>query len=120
MATPMRLSNRKRHRSVECALSLPVESKFYGGWTKYVLRRAMDSRLPAAITWRIRKIGFEAPSAIWLREHSEEMRREVLASPLLAELSRPGVLEHSYGDLHHAVRWRLYSVALWSRLFGVR
>ena len=107
------------YRSVECALSLPVETKFHGGWTKYVLRRAMDSCLPASITWRIRKIGFEAPSAIWLREHAEEMRREVLASPLLAGLSRPGVLEHSYADLHHTVRWRLYSVALWARLFAV-
>jgi asparagine synthase (glutamine-hydrolysing) len=107
------------YRSVECALSLPVETKFHGGWTKYVLRRAMDSCLPASITWRIRKIGFEAPSAIWLREHAGEMRREVLASPLIAGLSRPGILERSYDGLHHAVRWRLYSVALWARLFGV-
>jgi hypothetical protein len=58
-------------------------------------------------------------SAIWLREHAGEMRREVLASPLIAGLSRPGMLEHSYDGLHHAVRWRLYSVALWARLFGV-
>ena len=58
-------------------------------------------------------------STIWLREHAGEMRREVLESPLIAELSRPGILEHSYGSLHHAVRWRLYSVALWARLFDV-
>ena len=107
------------YRSVECALSLPVESKFQGGWTKYVLRRAMDSCLPASITWRIRKIGFEAPSGIWLREHSEEMRREVLTSPFVAGMSKPGMLERSYANLHYSVRWRLYSVALWARLFGV-
>jgi len=107
------------YRSVECALSLPVESKFHGGWTKYVLRRAMDSDLPASITWRVRKIGFEAPSAVWLRAHAQEMRREVLASPLIAELSRPGMLEHSYVGLHQSVRWRLFSVALWARVFGV-
>ena len=107
------------YRSVECALSLPVESKFRAGWTKYVLRRAMDSCLPASITWRIRKIGFEAPSGIWLREHSEQMRHEVLASPFVAAMSKPGMLERSYADLHYSVQWRLYSVALWARLFGV-
>jgi asparagine synthase (glutamine-hydrolysing) len=105
--------------SVECALSLPVESKFRSGWTKYALRRAMDRDLPESITWRVRKIGFEAPSHTWMRLHADAMRREVLGSALLAELSKPGALDAGYGAMHRSVRWRLYSVALWARLFSV-
>ena len=42
------------------------------------------------------------------------------ASKLVAELARPGWLEGNYGRLHPTTRWRLFSVALWEREFGVR
>lgn len=107
------------YRSVECALKLPVESKFQSGWTKYALRLAMDETLPKSITWRVRKLGFEAPSERWIPRHLETMKREVLASKILAEISKPGTLAKHYDSLHHSIQWRLYSVALWERVLSV-
>lgn len=49
------------HRLVEFVFSLPNEFKLNDGWTKYILRKAFDGRLPDKITWRRNKVGFEAP-----------------------------------------------------------
>lgn len=106
-------------RSVETALALPSEAKFHRGWTKWLLRARMDSRMPHDVTWRRWKIGFEAPTATWLRMHAAPMRETVLSSKLLAELGHRGKLECSYNTMHAATRWRLFSVAAWEHVFHV-
>ena len=106
-------------RSVEAALSLPAEAKFHKGWTKWLLRKAMASRLPQEVTWRRWKIGFEAPAATWMRLHAGRMQEAVEQSVLIGELARPGWLARNYKSMHAATRWRLYSVAMWERVFNV-
>jgi asparagine synthase (glutamine-hydrolysing) len=106
-------------RSVEIALALPSEAKFHRGWTKWLLRARMDSRLPHDVTWRRWKIGFEAPTATWLRMHAAPMREAVLSSKLLAELGNRATLERSYDRMHAATRWRLFSAAAWEREFRI-
>lgn len=54
------------HRLVNLALSLPTELKIRGGWTKYVLRRAVPE-LPREVRWRRDKEGFLTPEERWLR-----------------------------------------------------
>jgi asparagine synthase (glutamine-hydrolysing) len=39
-------------RMVELCVSLPPELKLQQGWTRYILRRAMEGILPPAIQWR--------------------------------------------------------------------
>jgi len=107
-------------RSVETALALPAEAKFRRGWTKWVLRKAMERLLPREITWRRWKIGFEAPARTWLHAHEVTMRDAVLASALVGEFARPGWLARNYARMHAGTRWRLFSVAAWEREFGVR
>jgi len=53
---------------VEYLFSLPIEMKLHSGWTKYILRKAMEPLLPPEITWRRDKIGYEPPQRSWL-EH---------------------------------------------------
>ena len=36
----------------------PRQSKLSGGWTRLILRKAMDGLLPASIQWRRDKINF--------------------------------------------------------------
>lgn len=45
-------------RLVELCLSLPDEQKLDGGWSRLVLRRAMEGILPASIQWRPDKLEF--------------------------------------------------------------
>ena len=55
------------HNLVEFAHSLPAEFLIHDGWTKYILRKSMESYLPKEITWRKDKLGFQAPQIDWLK-----------------------------------------------------
>jgi asparagine synthase (glutamine-hydrolysing) len=57
------------HRLVELAFSLPAEDKIRDGWSKYILRQAMQDYLPEKITFRRDKKGFVTPGENkWLRQ----------------------------------------------------
>ncbi|HEX4849205.1 MAG TPA: asparagine synthase (glutamine-hydrolyzing), partial [Puia sp.] len=45
------------HELVEFIFSLPSSFKIHAGWTKYLLRKCMQSELPDQIVWRKDKIG---------------------------------------------------------------
>jgi asparagine synthase (glutamine-hydrolysing) len=73
--------------------SLPSHFKIRQGWTKWLLRKSMEDRLPAAIAWRRDKIGYEPPQRLWmqdpiLQEYIHEARRKLVKANILA----PGVL----------------------------
>ncbi|MBA3664202.1 MAG: asparagine synthase (glutamine-hydrolyzing) [Bacteroidetes bacterium] len=55
------------HKLVEFIFSLPDEYKLNNGWTKFVLRKAMNNILPNDICWRVDKIGYEPPQKEWLK-----------------------------------------------------
>jgi asparagine synthase (glutamine-hydrolysing) len=55
------------HELVEFLFTLPPSYKISGGWTKRILRYAMEPILPAPITWRVEKLGFEPPQEQWLK-----------------------------------------------------
>jgi asparagine synthase (glutamine-hydrolysing) len=107
------------YRLVELNLSLPDTLKIRDGWTKWILRRAMNDRMPRDIVWRKNKFGFEAPDDLWLKTHGAEMARAVQASPMLDELADMAKLKSAYGRLDKRSRWRLYSLALWEDQFKV-
>jgi asparagine synthase (glutamine-hydrolysing) len=54
------------HRLVEFACSLPDEWKLRDGYSKFVLRQAMSSDLPEAITRNRTKLGFGMAEQFWL------------------------------------------------------
>lgn len=54
------------HKLVEFVFSLPSEYKIRDGWTKYVMRKAMEDVMPKEITWRTDKIGYEPPQKKWM------------------------------------------------------
>lgn len=107
------------YRLVELSLSLPVGFKIREGWTKWILRKSMQDRMPADVTWRRNKYSFNAPDSIWLKKHAEEMKSAVAASDLVASVTRPEALVAGFHDLPLRSQWRLYSVALWQKAFGV-
>jgi asparagine synthase (glutamine-hydrolysing) len=107
------------HRLVEVALSIPLYYKLSGGWTKWLLRQLMEGRLPDAIAWRCNKLSYDAPDRIWLGRHRPEMERAILASDLLRCISHPRRLKAKIGRINHRCLWRLYSVALWEKAFGL-
>ena len=56
------------HELVEFIFSLPSHFKIHDGWTKWILRKTVEKKLPPEIVWRKDKIGFEPPQKSWM-EH---------------------------------------------------
>jgi asparagine synthase (glutamine-hydrolysing) len=55
------------YQLVEFLFTLPPQLKIKEGWTKWLLRKAMEPLLPKEIAWRKDKIGFEPPQKQWMQ-----------------------------------------------------
>lgn len=82
------------HDLVEFVFSLPSHFKIRDGWTKWLLRNAMDQVLPSSITWRTDKTGFEPPQLLWmqspeLKDAVQEARKKLVDEKILS----PGILQ---------------------------
>jgi asparagine synthase (glutamine-hydrolysing) len=62
------------HKLVEFIFSLPSSYKINSGWTKYILRTSIDQYLPKEITWRIDKMGYQAPQQDWEKNKKVKQR----------------------------------------------
>ncbi len=106
------------YRLVEHAINLPIQEKIHDGWTKYILRKTMDKRLPKNIVWRTNKKGFEAPIDLLYADQSyidgstELIQQSVLLDSLFSEPISSHIRITS-----PQVWWKLYSVALWEKTF---
>ena len=107
------------YRLVEFALNLPARMKIMRGWTKHVLRQAMESVLPESVVWRKDKLGFEAPDALWLPRLRATMIGQIEKSSLLSALFGSSSRSLRVAHLSLATLWRLHVVALWELEFGV-
>lgn len=82
------------HKLVEFVFSLPSSFKINEGWTKWILRKYMDKKLPDHITWRKRKVGFEPPQEEWMKdERVMEMIIEARRKLVKEKILRPAVLD---------------------------
>ena len=56
------------HELVEFIFSIPANYKMHEGWTKWILRNAMNKKMPDEIVWRKDKVGFEPPQKMWMQD----------------------------------------------------
>ncbi|MEO5563696.1 MAG: asparagine synthase (glutamine-hydrolyzing) [Chitinophagaceae bacterium] len=104
------------HQLVEFIFSLPSNFKIRDGWTKWLLRKTMDKKLPDQITWRKDKTGFEPPQHAWMqhqkiKEMIQEARKKLVNEKILHE----NVLNKTVGATSayeaDAYDWRYFSAA---------
>jgi asparagine synthase (glutamine-hydrolysing) len=79
-------------RLVELALKLPEKFKLKSGWTKYVLRKAIEDKLPSDITWRKDKQGFLNPQAQWLKNEWKPIVKNHIAKDSI--ICASGIVDH--------------------------
>ncbi len=110
------------HRVVEFCYSLPTALKLRGFTTKWLLKQAIEPRLPPGIARR-KKQGFSFPMKNWLRgELMEFARGEIFGSSLVAEFFEPRGIERVWREHqskrhnHSHLLWTLLNLALWSDL----
>ena len=73
------------HRFVEFSARLPAKLRLKGGVGKYLMKRALASRLPDDILYR-RKMGFVTPVSAWFRGPLQHEALAIANAPSFAEL----------------------------------
>lgn len=108
------------HQLVEFIFSLPSSFKIREAWTKWLLRKTMDKKLPDSITWRKDKTGFEVPQKAWMQhqkvqEMVQEARRKLVAENILDKnmLAKPVRATASYEPGPYDWRYLSAASALW-------
>jgi len=99
--------------------------KIHLGWTKAILREAMEGILPEEVRWRADKMGFVTPEDQWLRTSLRELVRDTLADArtrvrgyLNVEAAQRAFESHVAGrtNIGNTI-WRWLNVELWCRRF---
>jgi asparagine synthase (glutamine-hydrolysing) len=111
------------HPLTEWVAGLPQTMKLRGTTTKWILRQAMQGRVPPPILQR-RKMGFPVPVGSWLRGRW----RPLLAEYVIGSRARARgifeaaavdrlVAEHAGGVNHSERLWALLTFEIWARVF---
>ncbi len=111
------------HRVLEFAAALPRRFKLRGLNTKYLLKKALSSRIPKAIVRR-RKTGFPVPYDRWIRGEFKEIFRDILMDRRTLERgyfqkSAIQSLLHSNSNGRNSSKelFSLVVLELWHRIF---
>jgi asparagine synthase (glutamine-hydrolysing) len=111
------------YRLVELAFRLPLDQVIKDGYTKIILRNAMQGLIPDQIRMRKDKMGFVTPERLWMANELKDWSKEIIHSKSFC--SRPyfnvpeihrSFDEYSAGkrDLT-ALSWRWLNLELWLR-----
>jgi asparagine synthase (glutamine-hydrolysing) len=111
------------HPLTEWVAGLPQTMKLRGTTTKWILRQAMQGRLPPAVLGR-RKMGFPVPVGPWLRGPWRGLLSEYVTGPRArargyfeARTVERLVNEHIRGVNHAERLWALLTFEIWARVF---
>lgn len=110
------------HPLAEWLSGLPQTTKLRGTTTKWILRRAMEGRLPPEILSR-KKMGFPVPIGSWLRGRWRFLLDDVVLGPRTfarglfdRDAVRQLVAEHLAGVNHTERLWALLTFETWARV----
>jgi asparagine synthase (glutamine-hydrolysing) len=111
------------YRLVEFAMNLPLDAKISDGYSKAVMRKALD--MPEIIRKRRDKIGFYTPENSWLASHNDAYRAVFEASDFRAGkyIDRHKILG-DWDKLTHGKDdiglFRYICLEKWMRIFDVK
>ena len=79
-----------QHDFVSYVASLPPGIKIRDGYSKWLLRMSMTDRLPKQVAWDGKKIGFEPPQELWMKnikvqERIVEAKRSLFADRIITK-----------------------------------
>lgn len=89
-------------RVLELCVNLPDAQRMAGGWSKVVLRRAMQGRLPDPVCWRTGKehLGWSLVQRLVLRDIGDVRERIASCRDVLAPYVAPAKLDAALARLH--------------------
>ena len=114
---------------VQFAVNCPSSLMFREGWSKWILRKSLASRLPEKIRLRKSKLGFSTPQIDWMRSGLKNGRRDLWDTRSLQMerfISPRGLATHTRrflasrpDTLSPYSLFRAVSLELWARVHGV-
>ena len=106
----------------EHCFSVPGSYKIHNGWSKYLLRQAMNGILPNEIAARPDKLGFQPPEVLWLNEAKAELKSYI--TPDLARFIKVKELLARWDENFSRMAvngpsrmWRIINFAVWKKVF---
>ena len=101
---------------VKFIFSLPSSFKIKDGFTKYILRKTMDGKIPNKILWNTNKIGFETPQKNWMENNQiQEMINFSKEKLVKDNILNPTVLKNKIEPKHaheaENIDWRFLNLA---------
>ncbi len=104
------------HALVEFIFSLPSNLKIHEGWTKWLLRKTMDKKLPDEIVWRKDKVGYEPPQQQWmenktLQEYMHEAKRKLVNEKILTQKVLDKKIDPKAAHADNNFAWRYLCAA---------
>lgn len=101
---------------VSFLFSLPSCLKIKNGFTKSILRKAMDKKLPDSIVWRTEKVGFEPPQKSWMQNKKvQDLFYEAKEKLVKEKILKPAILDRDITPLgaheDNNADWRYLSLA---------
>lgn len=114
------------YRLIEFSARVPAELKLNKGRSKYILRKAMDRVLPAAVKERRDKRGFSVPVDSWFRSSLAGPARDLLlgkgafCGQYLKQEGISGMLDaHAVGNRNYGPQlWALLVFEMWGRQYA--
>lgn len=107
------------YKLVETAFSIQPEYKAFDGWSKYILRKVVEGKLPSNIIWRKTKFGFESPEKSWLGNKQLYMLGYIAKSKILNSICDIKLLIKSYDSLPLKLKWKLFNIARWEEMYDI-
>ncbi|MCO6499344.1 MAG: asparagine synthase (glutamine-hydrolyzing) [Vicingus serpentipes] len=112
------------HRLVEYAIALPDYHKINEGWSKYILRKMIETKIPDKVVWRKYKKGFLTPQRVWKKELNNELIKEIKEMNFPQLLDKKSFIAFCEKDLksnaHLSEFWRMYSLLKWIEIYNVQ
>jgi asparagine synthase (glutamine-hydrolysing) len=112
------------HELVAYLFSLHGSLKIRRGFTKWILRKLMENKLPRELVWTKQKIGFEPPQKLWMQnklvsayimEQKQKLVREKILKKIVLDQR---LASHDAYDVR-ATDWRWMAVSAFLNKKGV-
>ena len=100
---------------VQFLFTLPPNFKINNGWTKWLLRKSVEKKLPSEIVWRKDKVGFEPPQKMWMENKKvQEAIMHGKKKLVENEILNPSVLKKTQPHTAYAAvnnEWKYWSAS---------
>ena len=112
------------HKLIEFVTRLPATLRLRGMQDKYLLKRALGDLLPESVLKR-KKLGFNPPMALWLKEDLHDLVRDCLSEEVVRrrgyfrpEAVRSLIVQHQSGRRDLSLHlWALLVFEIWHRMY---